>query len=385
VTVTVDFCANNLRVARLFRGLTQRDLAEQVAVSEATIWQLERERSPGDSVLAALGDVLGFDEAFFFSPLQDEILEEECNFRSGLAAALKTRRRVLARGSLFGCVVRYLGEVLELPEYRVPSIEAKTAEEIESAAAQCRRQWGLGDNGPILSMGRVLENAGVMVTMLDAESAKLDAFSRCKQQGGMCIVALNTHKGSTSRTRFDMAHELGHLVLHQATKSPLKEREKQADQFASSFLLPNAGFAREFWAAGGLNWMGLLELKERWRVSLAALIYRARELNLVGEAEYRRAYKGLSIRGWRRHEPEEPPFERPELFLKAMRTLWEKKGVGVPGVAADLHWHVKTFEDVTGMHSPKGEGLSRERSVLSLVQEAKKRKRKPQVAGHDLG
>src|SRR5258708_40375904 len=98
-------------------------------------------------------------------------------------------------------------------------------------------------------MGRVLEHAGVIVTRLD-EASKLDAFSRKGRAGGVTVVVLNTAKGSTSRTRFDMAHELGHLVMHSKPTLELADREKQADRFAAAFLLPRRGFAREFWSGG---------------------------------------------------------------------------------------------------------------------------------------
>jgi Zn-dependent peptidase ImmA (M78 family) len=92
------------------------------------------------------------------------------------------------------------------------------------------------------------------------------------------------------------AHELGHLVMHRHTAAGYADREKQADRFASAFLL-----------------------------------------DLINAVEYRRAYKAISARGWRKSEPHEPEPEHPELIKKAMTTLWERRKIGAPDIAAQLH------------------------------------------------
>jgi transcriptional regulator with XRE-family HTH domain len=161
----VELSGDSIRVARVFRGLTQRELAERVAASEATIWQVERGRTPKDSLLDALCVVLGFDREFFFERLVDEFTESDCNFRRS-AAAEKLRKRVLAHGTLFGVVVSHLQTLVTLPKYRVPSIPATSLEDVEIAAERCRAELGLGARAPIVHMGRVLEHAGVVLTFL---------------------------------------------------------------------------------------------------------------------------------------------------------------------------------------------------------------------------
>lgn len=358
----MDFNGARLRLARVFRGLTQRDLAQEIAASEATVWQLERGRTPTETLLEALGLVLGFEPEFFFEPLGDEFTEGDCNFRRRLTASERLLKRVLARGTLFGAAIRYLSQALTLPKYNVPDVAVTTPEDIERAAEQCRSAWSLGLGSPVVHMGRVLEHAGVVVTRLD-EASRLDAFSRRGRDGGVSVVVLNTAKGSTSRTRFDMAHELGHLVMHAKQAIALADREKQADRFASAFLLPRRGFVRDFWAGGKVDWANVIALKARWKVSIQAMIYRAYDLDLIDAVEFRRAYKAISVRGWRKHEPEEPPAEQPELFGNAMKLLWEKKRLGVSDVARALHWSARTFEDVTGVTPERGV----KEGVLELV------------------
>jgi hypothetical protein len=78
------------------------------------------------------------------------------------------------------------------------------------------------------------------------------------------------------------------------------------------------------------------------------MIYRASDLGLIDALEFRRAYKEISVRHWRKEEPGEPPVEQPEVFAKAMRTLAQKKGTTAADVAHALYWTTATFEGVTG-------------------------------------
>jgi len=348
------FNGSNVRLARVFRDMTQLELAKAVSASEAAIWQLEHGREPDDTLRDALAIVLKVEPQFFYDQIVHEFTESDCFFRKGSGSAERIRKRVLAQATLFGHLVGYLQVELKLPGYDVPELEGSTPSEIERAAQACRAHWRLGADRPITHMGRVLENAGVMLTRLRPnDGVKLDAFSRRGHAGAMSFVVLNPAKGSTSRARFDMAHELAHLALdHHTTTLTYEEREKRADRFAAAFLLPEVAARREFrFTRGVINWDHIFQLKARWKVSAQAILYRALDLHLIDAVEFRRAYKTMSARRWVRDEPHEPAQESPELFRKAVQTLWQRKKMGAEQIAADLHWNPQTFEDVTGLRS----------------------------------
>jgi Zn-dependent peptidase ImmA (M78 family) len=243
-------------------------------------------------------------------------------------------------------LVEYLDSALALPSINFPNVEAYGESEIEGAAELCRRHWRLGGDVPILNATRVAETAGAMVTRFAGATKSVDAFSRFGDPRP--IIVLNSEKQSSSRSIWDIAHECGHLVLHRKACGRDAQREKEADRFAAAFLLPRAGLMREY-RAGSTELAMLFDLKARWRVSVAAILRRAFDLNLIVGAQFLRAYKYLSSRGWRRGEPLEPETEKPETLAVAVQVLKEKHGITPAEIARRLHWSPQLFESVTGM------------------------------------
>ena len=340
-----DFAGARLRIARTFQGRTQADLAAQLGVTQQFVAQLEGGRKQPNAMLAGvLGDVLGFEPEFFYGAALTEFTDAECNFRRRRTTPISVRARALAFGTLFGQLLQYLQSQLQLPRQDVPRIHASGPEEIERAAEHCRMHWGLGLEVPIKNVVRVMERAGVPVTKCPGIGAKVDAFSRA----GEPSVLVLTEKPA-SRCRYDVAHECGHLVLHNGEPTGTAEAEAEANRFAAALLLPRAGFAREFPQSRHGGWDGLFGLKQRWRVSLAAMIRRAAELSLIGGAEYLRLYKELSARGWLKHEPHEFEHEAPEILPRALDLLHESCGLERQEVARVLGWRSATFAAITGL------------------------------------
>lgn len=342
-----SFRGVRLRLARDFHGLTQAEVAERIGTSAAFVCLLEQDRKqPSPDTLAALADALDFSPAFFTAPLAGEFRDDECHFRRRKATPLYLRNQALAHGTLFASVVDYLDERLQLPPCNPPSFPAVTRGDVERAAEKTRAAWGLGLDVPITSMMRVLEQrAGAVVTFFSGISEKIDAFSR---PGPRDVVVYNPAKESTSRTWFDLAHELGHLVMHRGMETGLPERESQANQFAAAFLLPRAGFVREFRPATTIRWEHVFALKRRWHASAAAIVRRAYDLQLIGAADYQRAYKYLHARGWHRGEPEESRAETPELIPLAFSELERTAGLTAWDAARDLQIEPRILELLSG-------------------------------------
>lgn len=348
-----NFSGARVRLARSFHGWTQAELGERIGVTHQYVGYMESgHKTPTSLTIEAIADSTGFEVGFFHRPLIDEFRDEECHFRRRTTTPVSLRTRVLAHGTLFGTLVRYIDQVVALPPDDVPHVRASTAEEIEAAADQVRVRWGLGRDLPIKNLTRAVERAGVVVTRFEGAAAKIDAFSRA---GKRHVVVLNTEKGSPSRTRFDLAHETGHLVMHGGLTTGDPDTEKQADRFASSLLLPRSGFVREFPRGYRIDWTALFRLKQRWGVSVSAQIRRAFDLRLIDAAQYQRAYKYIAYQGWLKGEPEELTPEEPELIGLAFAEIERQAGGSPAEVCRRLSWRRSVFERVTNIQLPEVE------------------------------
>lgn len=342
-----SFEGARLHLARTLRGISQADLGKTIATSHAFVSQMETGiRQPSNINIHAIASALGFEEAFFFKPLKFEFREEECHFRRRRTTSVGVRTKALAYGTLFAELVNFLDQIVSLPTYSVPTIRTSSSSEIESAAERCRMNWGVGIDLPIKSMVRVLERAGVVVTRFPATAGKIDAFSRSGYRG---IVVLNTDKGSTSRARYDMAHECGHLVLHAGLDATGENQEEEANRFASAFLLPRSGFVREFPRfSGRIRLDDLIPMKIRWKASIAAIVRRAFDLKMIDGVLYQQAFKQIYARGWHKGEPQqtEPPDEPPELIKISFDLLWKTLNKNHEDIARDLGWTTAVLSEI---------------------------------------
>jgi Zn-dependent peptidase ImmA (M78 family)/transcriptional regulator with XRE-family HTH domain len=350
-TSTGVFWGERLQLAREFKGWTQKELGQCLGVSHALISDYENgKRIPAGVVLGELAGITGFLPEFFLSRVKDPFAENECSFRHRRTTPERVKTRVKAHATLLGIVVSSLRAIFRFPALDVPSIPARTTEEIEAAAQACRAHWGLDLNAPILQVGRVLERAGVVIISGAVDTAKVDAFSR---RGQNSLVFLNRGVGSPpSRWNFDLAHECGHLVMHDDLPTGSVETESAADRFASAFLLPRAAFSREF-RVRKFTWQHVFELKQRWQVSAAAIIRRAYDLSLLDELTYQQAFKHISFKKWRVYgEPFEPLFQEPELFVNALNALGLDTRKTLNEIANEAHFTPETFAEVTGVPLP---------------------------------
>ncbi|MBG7618996.1 ImmA/IrrE family metallo-endopeptidase [Herbaspirillum sp. AP02] len=194
--------------------------------------------------------------------------------------------------------------------------------------------WGLG-NAPIPNMVHLLESKGIRVFSLAEEVREVDAF--CTWYDSKPFVFLNTMK-SVERSRFDAAHELGHLVRdvysmsHGESHSP--EMEREANEFAAAFLMPKESVIANRPPAFTIRY--LIKLKRYWGVSLAAMAYRYSSLRQITEWSYRNLCIEIAKNGYRTTEPD--PIEEREtsqLFSKVLEFLQSQK-IGRSEIAKKL-------------------------------------------------
>lgn len=183
--------------------------------------------------------------------------------------------------------------------------------DIEKLTLSLREKWGLGLD-PIQNMQYLLESKGIVVTGFYNIDDKIDAFSQkvfMKDSKLIYIIALALGKKPKERLRFDMAHEFGHIILHnwdESTEDLSRDEfniiERQANIFASSFMLPKESFG-EMVRPYATNIEFYRALKKKWGVSMQAMMYRARQLEIISGNQFQYMMRQVSQRGWRKHEP----------------------------------------------------------------------------------
>ena len=313
---TQAFERARLRTARELTQLSQAQLAGEAGVTPAAISQFESGAArPSPETIAILGDVLNVPAAFFYEEIQES---HDGFFRSLRRTSVADRRKARAIGYVAHDVAVRASAAGWFPATDVPMIPVSGLDsdlaEIEHAAKQVRAWWGIAP-GPVPDVVELLEAHGITVIRLPLGSSDVDAFSL--PFADHPVVVLSTDKDDRARSRFDGAHELGHLVVHGEQIWGVKEVETQAHRFAAEFLLPAAQIYDQLPTT--VDWPTLFELKRHWQVSLAALLMRARTLKRMTEGTYLSAIKTASARGWRRVEP--VPLGQPEQPTKLLSFL----------------------------------------------------------------
>lgn len=304
-----QFNGERLKKARIYRGLTVAELAEQVDCQRQTLsmYEISKSQPTDKKIVARIAQTLDFPVNYFYEhPAQ--CVSGTIYFRSLLTTNKKYRSEQIAKMDFLSQVYTLLQDYVEFPKYEPLGLEENVAP--EEAAAALRNAWNLG-YGPIDNLVSVVEQRGILVTSFSTSTNDVDAFSEFVDAGDAptYLIAYSNNKTSAARIHFDIAHELGHICLHEwsediedITKEEFKTRERQANEFAAAFLLPEETFKRDA-LAGPKTITYYKQLKKKWKVSIAAMIRRAEKLGVMSMEEYQSLIRIMQRRGQRKEEP----------------------------------------------------------------------------------
>jgi Zn-dependent peptidase ImmA (M78 family)/transcriptional regulator with XRE-family HTH domain len=349
--VAALFDGARLTLARHLAGLRKSDLATRVDKSPTAVaaWESGAKR-PTAATVAQLALSLSV-EPGFFAVRPDDIaaLSTMPHFRSLRSTTQLARDQAFSYGQLAVDIAASLERHVEFPEPAVPSfpvdVDDQAGDGPERAARLIRERWELGA-GPAGHLVRLLERNGVLVVFSPPRVASVDAYSFDSRLRP--VVVLNPLKRDYYRQRFDVAHELGHLIMHSDAEPGGRIVENQAHRFAAELLMPAEQIRDLLPAAmGGNAWRTLARLKEQWGVSMQALLYRARWLGRLSDVSYRNAMATVSARGWRRNEPGlVGTIEQPSLLSRAVELL-DREGIGEGALIAQCRVPVDLFRMIT--------------------------------------
>lgn len=324
-----------LKTARASLSLSLRALSERMGavVTAQAIGKYERDEDmPSSRVLGALADALETTVDYLTS--EETIALDAVEFRKP-AKSVKEEASIEAR--TVHLLERYLAveELLNLRtlDWEIPrGSPYPTADlrDAEDAARSVREEWGLGMN-PIPRLAELLEDRGIKILSLDLDD--IDGMAaRVMRTGREAARVIVIRRDTWSeRKRFNLAHELGHMVM---STSPGVDGEKAAHRFAGAFLIPADALRAEVGSKRSSISIGeLAALKRRYGVSLQAIAYRCKDLSIISGTVFSALFAEFAERGWRTApfaEPERinPDYEEPRRFERLCYRLFTEGIVG---------------------------------------------------------
>lgn len=322
------FNPERLTIARQKRKLTKIVLADKARVTVRSISAYENgDTVPTSETIVAIAGALKFPVEFFFAPSIERPDVRAVSFRSLSSMTAGQRDSALAAGALAFDFASWIDSRFVLPECSLAEFRAPSP---ETAADSIRSLWSLGQR-PIKNTIHLLEANGIRVFSLAEDCRQVDAFSFWR--GSTPFIFLNTFK-SAEHSRFDVMHELGHLVMHRHGGPDGRVAEHEADEFASAMLMPRDDVLAH--APQFVSLPVLMQLKKRWMVSLSALNYRFHAIALTTDWQYRTLCIQISNKGYRLNEPEPCGRESSQMLQKVFAAL-KNEGLSRSDVADELH------------------------------------------------
>lgn len=345
-----DFNIGLLRVARQARGWSQSELSRCSGVSQANLSKLENGLiGPTDDVVGRVAKALKFPISFFYQNhrLVGLPISVHPMYRKKASVGQKAIDRLESELNIRLMHLRQLLAATDFePELPLPRLDPdEFGGDPEHIAELVRRTW-LVPSGPLYDLVDWIERAGCIVVHCDFVDLSVDGVTIQAPDLPPCIF-LNQNQPS-DRQRFTLAHEIGHIVMH---KVPSPEMEDEANAFASALLMPSQELRPKL--SGRLTLQRLAALKPVWRVSMGALLYRAKTIGAITASQSGYLWRQMSSMGYRRTEPPELDFAAEEagVIPEIIRIHLEELGYEIEDLCSVLHTHE---DDVRRMHPLPG-------------------------------
>lgn len=342
-----------LKRARSAAGLSMKALGQQAGVSANMIKKYEHgESMPSSGVLVKMSRTLKVRNEYFFRPTKYELNNIEYRKRS--STTVKTLERI--KSDILDQAERWmelhnLWPNLPVKEFEIPNFSISKIEkysQVDLIAQELRDKWKLG-RVSITNMIDLLESQGIIVIITEVDSN--DKFDGCQTSlDGKPLVVISS-KWPGDRQRFTLGHELGHLILHDLLDPSLSE-EHACNYFSGAFLFPkemvesSLGKKRR-----NLEAQELYLLKKEFGLSMQAIVYRAKFLEIINDSQAKSIIIDFSKKGWRREEPGDAyPREKTQAFEQlvfrglAEDILTESKSAELLGMSLLKFHHIRKLE-----------------------------------------
>lgn len=323
-----------IRQARVSRNMSIAELAELIEVSKQAVSQYETGKIiPSMFVLNNISRILKYPNSFFYKPmLANENANSIVFFRSNKTVKVKNKNAAKEKMEIFHEITQYLEQYINFPALNLPKIcyddngiDPIDNDTIEGYAMTLRDAWNLGD-GPINNLTAEVQKNGIFVSKIRLRLQKIDAFS--VWYGNKPYIFLNGDKNTNARVRFDIAHELGHMLMHAdyytnedfESSAISVKMEDEANRFAAALLLPKKTFEKDVFSSSIDHF---IQLKNKWKSSIGSMIYRCDSLGTLSDNQIKYLKDQMTKRVYWKKEPldNEIPVEKPFAHKQAISLL----------------------------------------------------------------
>lgn len=338
--------------ARKAAGLSLRDVGAQIGLTHASIKKYEDEQAtPTSATLIKLARALNVRTEYFFRPETVALDGIDYRKRSSLS---KKQLKVIEHE-----VIDQIERRIELenlfparpvfpfaPVHGLPH-QITDLEQIECVVENVRKAWDLG-YAPILDLIDVLETHGIRVFMIDTNTdQKFDGLAASVNRMPIIVVGSNW---PGDRQRFTLAHELGHLMLSGLLADHIDE-EIACNRFAGAFLIPRKSVEQELGVhRNDIEPKELALLKEEFGLSMAGILYRARDLGIVTPTWRDEQAKLFRIKGWHLKEPgKQYPTEKAHVFEQMIFHALAEEYIGESKAAELMKISLTSFQAIRSL------------------------------------
>ena len=355
------FNGERLRSARVYRSKTIDQLSKETNIDIENIKKFERnELKPGIENVLSLVNKLNFPKEYFYEDNNLEVDYKGSYFKSHPSTYRKEELSYIEKIIITHKIYNFIEMYISCPRLNIIHADIKH-ENIEDIAMNVRDLWGVND-GPLLNMVNLMEVNGFLISTVNAGKNSVGAFSQKQKiyDYSRYFIAVGNDKRSAAWRNYDLACQLGHVVLHdynkdldKLSKKEFENMKDQANDFACAFLLPKERFLEDLAYPSDLEFY--VELKSKWIVPISTMILRAYQLGAISYRKYEYLVKEMSKLGWDKKEPlDNIKGMNPALSKKAIELLIENKIMTENEIVnnlskAGLSLNIEDIEELLGL------------------------------------
>lgn len=304
--------------AREYRGFSQTELSEKISgLSQSNLSKFEKGFGLlSEEIIVKIIQFLNFPEEFINRKISTSI--ENANYRKKATISKALIQSFENKCKLIGYLVDEFSSTIEWPEFTLSPLNVEEGFTPAYIANYNRKLLKIGRDQPIREIFSVLESNGIIIFEIDAFE-KFDGVSFITDKGFPVIVVNKNF--SNDRKRFTLAHEVGHILLHNENNFPIsmhRDKEDEANQFASEFLMPADEIKNSI---RNLKMSDLADIKRKWLTSMGSILRKAKDLNCIDDNRYKYFMIEFSRSGWLKKEPIQVFIDNPTLLNNAYNLI----------------------------------------------------------------